>query len=186
MTTPEVILREVGTRDGLQSLATVLPTADKIAWCRTEAAAGCHEIEVCSFVPPALLPQFADSEAVVSAARQIPNLTVAVLVPNLKGAERAIAAQVDVINFVVSVSESHNQANVRRSRDQSLVQFAEIAARVKALPAEIRPRLASGLSTAFGCTIEGDVSPILRGAAQDGAAVPQRGGQDCVRRRSRR
>ena len=107
-------VREVGLRDGLQSLAEIMPTEQKIAWLDAEHAAGVREIEVSSFVPPKLLPQLADAEAVVRHALSLPGLTVSALIPNLKGAERGLALGVHEMNFVLSVSEGHNRSNVRR------------------------------------------------------------------------
>jgi hydroxymethylglutaryl-CoA lyase len=154
----DVFVREVGMRDGLQSIPEIMPTSDKKAWVTAEAAAGMPEIEVCSFVPPKLLPQFNDAAEVVEHALRIPGLTVAALMPNLKGAERGIALGIHKLNYVVSVSESHNQANVRRSRAESLADFARIAALIRSLPAAKRPKLGSGLATALGCTIEGRIA----------------------------
>jgi hydroxymethylglutaryl-CoA lyase len=134
-----------------------MPTAEKIAWCVAEAVAGVREIEVCSFAPPKLIAQFADAAEVAAAARAIPSLTVSALVPNAKGAERALEAGVDQITYVVSASESHNRANVRRSRQASIDEFAPIAALVKGREATRRPLLSVGLATAFGCAIEGRV-----------------------------
>jgi hydroxymethylglutaryl-CoA lyase len=94
----------------------------------------------------------------VAHALRIPGLTVAALMPNLKGAERGIEAGVHKLNYVVSVSESHNRANVRRSRAESIEDFGRIAALVRTLPAARRPKLAAGLATALGCTIEGPVA----------------------------
>src|SRR5487761_1855668 len=150
-------VREVGLRDGLQSIAQVMPTEQKIAWLDAEHAAGVREIEVSSFVPPKLLPQLADAEAVVRHALSLPGLTVSALIPNLKGAERGLALGVHEMNFVLSVSEGHNRANVRRSTAESIEDFRRVVALVHTLPAEQRPRLGCGLATAFGCTIEGDV-----------------------------
>jgi hydroxymethylglutaryl-CoA lyase len=160
----DVWVREVGMRDGLQSVQEFMPTEAKKAWCTAEAASGMPEIEVCSFVPPKLLPQFADAAEVVAHALQIPGLTVAALTPNLKGAENGVAAGVHKLNYVVSVSESHNQANVRRSRAESIEDFGRIAALIRGLPAERRPKLAGGLATALGCTLEGEiaVSEVVR------------------------
>lgn len=149
-----VRLREVGLRDGLQSIPQVMATDDKLAWIAAEAAAGVREIEVCSFVPPRLMPQFADAAEVVRRAREIEGLTVAALVPNARGAEAALAAGVHKINYVISASESHNRANVRRGREESLAAFAEVA-RLAEGSATV---LAGGVSTAFGCTIEGSVA----------------------------
>ena len=151
------IVREMGLRDGLQSVAAVMPTATKLDWIRREAAAGVREIEVASFVPPRLLPQMADAAAVVEGARQVPGLMVAALVPNLKGAERAVAAGAMKLNYVLSASESHNQANVRRPVAESLADFGRIVESCKALPEGSRPIVVGGLATCFGCTIEGAI-----------------------------
>ena len=165
-----VILREVGLRDGLQSIAHFMPTAAKCAWIDAEFAAGVHEIEVSSFVPPKLLPQFADAEAVVRHALGIPGLTVAALMPNLRGAERGLALGVHKLNYVVSVSESHNQSNVRRSTQESIDDFRRIVAAVRAAPNP--PILCAGMSTVFGCTFEGavDEDRVRRIAAELAAA----------------
>src|SRR6202158_6489957 len=106
-----IVLREVGMRDGLQSIATIMPTETKIAWLDAEYAAGVREIEVSSFVPPKLLPQLADAEAVVRYALTLPGLTVSALIPNLRGAERGLALGVREMNFVLAVSERHNRAH---------------------------------------------------------------------------
>jgi len=150
-------VREVGLRDGLQSIAEILPTEDKIAWLDAEHAAGVREIEVSSFVPPKLLPQLADAEAIVRHALSLPELTVSALIPNLKGAERGLALGVHEMNFVLSVSDGHNRANVRRSTEESVEDFRRVVALCHTAPAERRPRVACGLATAFGCTIEGAV-----------------------------
>ena len=150
-------IREVGLRDGLQSLAEVMPTEQKIAWLNAEYRAGVREIEVSSFVPPKLLPQLADAEAVVSHALSLPGLTVSALIPNLKGAERGLAFGVHEMNFVLSVSEGHNQSNVRRSTAASIEDFRRVVTLCHTAPADRRPRVACGLATAFGCTIEGAV-----------------------------
>jgi hydroxymethylglutaryl-CoA lyase len=150
-------VREVGLRDGLQSLAEILPTEDKIAWLDAEHAAGVRAIEVSSFVPPKLLPQLADAEAVVRHALTLPGLTVSALIPNQRGAERGLAQGVHEMNFVLSVSDGHNRANVRRSTAESIDDFRRVAALCRAAPEGQRPRLACGLATAFGCTIDGAV-----------------------------
>ena len=150
-------VREVGLRDGLQSIAEILPTEQKIAWLEAEHAAGVREIEVSSFVPPKLLPQLADAEAIVQHALSLPGLTVSALIPNLRGAERGLALGVHEMNFVLSVSEGHNRANVRRTTAESVEDFRRVVALCHTAPAERRPRVACGLATAFGCTIEGAV-----------------------------
>jgi hydroxymethylglutaryl-CoA lyase len=150
-------IREVGLRDGLQSIAEILPTEQKITWLEAEHAAGVREIEVSSFVPPKLLPQLADAETVVHRALALPGLTVSALIPNLRGAERGLALGVHEMNFVLSVSEGHNRANVRRTTAESIEDFRRVVALCHTAPAERRPRVACGLATAFGCTIEGAV-----------------------------
>ena len=150
-------VHEVGLRDGLQNIKTVVPTDLKFAWIKAEAAAGVRDIEVCSFVPPKLLPQFADAEEITRRALTIPGITVTALMPNLKGAERGAALGVHRLNYVVSVSEGHNLNNVRRSTAESLADLKRIADFLKGIEAGKRPRLLCGLATSFGCTIEGNV-----------------------------
>ena len=154
-----ILISEVGPRDGLQSIATVMPLDAKKAWIDAEAAAGVTEIEIGSFVPAKLLPQLADTAEVVRYARTIPGLTVAALVPNLRGAEAAVEAGVHKITLPLSVSETHSLRNVRRTHAQMLEEARAIAAMIAALPVERRPRFEGGLSTAFGCTLEGHVPP---------------------------
>jgi hydroxymethylglutaryl-CoA lyase len=153
----DVLISEVGPRDGLQSISTILPLALKKAWVTAEAAAGVREIEVGSFVPAALLPQLADTAEVVRHAKTIPGLTVAVLVPNLKGAEAAIAAGADKISLPLSASETHSLRNVRRTHAQMIAEATAIAALIRSLPGGRRPHFEGALSTAFGCTIEGAI-----------------------------
>lgn len=154
-----VWLREVGLRDGLQNIAMFMPTEQKKNWIGAEFALGMPEIEVTSFVPPKLLPQFVDAEEVARYALSLEGLAVNALVPNLKGAERALALGVTQVNFVQSVSESHNQANVRRSTRESMEDFKRIIALRDSLPTSpSHMRVAGGLATSFGCTIEGRVS----------------------------
>jgi hydroxymethylglutaryl-CoA lyase len=154
----DVLVSEVGPRDGLQSIPTLLPLHLKKAWVTAEAAAGVREIEVGSFVPASLLPQLADTAEVVRHAKTIPGLTVAVLVPNLKGAEAAIEAGADKISLPVSASETHSLRNVRRTHEQMIEAAAAIAALIRTLPKDRRPHFEGALSTAFGCTIEGAIA----------------------------
>lgn len=155
--TTRIRISEVGPRDGLQSISRVMPTEAKKAWIAAEAAAGVTEIEVGSFVPPSLLPQMADTAEIVAFAKTLPGLDVAVLVPNLKGAELAIAAGADKLSIPFSMSESHSIKNVRKDHAAMIEQIGAIAALVAALPEGRRPHFEVGLSTAFGCTIEGPV-----------------------------
>lgn len=161
-------ISEVGPRDGLQSITPIMPTEAKKAWIAAEYAAGVREIEVGSFVPATLLPQLADTAELVAYGRTLPDLTVAVLVPNARGAEGAIAAGAHKITIPVSVSETHSLRNVRRTHVQMLEEAAKIAEMIAAAPADRRPRFEGGLSTAFGCTIEGQVpeTAVLKLAEQ--------------------
>jgi len=152
-----ILISEVGPRDGLQSIKNIMPLEAKKAWIAAEAAAGVREIEVGSFVPAKLLPQLADTAQVVEFARGIEGLTVAVLVPNLKGAEAAVAAGAHKITIPLSASETHSLKNVRRTHAQMLDETRAIVALLRDLPAERRPKFEGGLSTAFGCTLEGEV-----------------------------
>ena len=153
----DVIVREVGLRDGLQIHPTFMPTESKIAWIEAEAAAGVSEIEVTSYVPAKLIPQFADAEEVTRRALTVAGLTVAALIPNSKGAERGLALGVHKLNFVMSVSRTHNLKNVRREREESVADFRRIVEMVRAQPEGRRPKVVGGLSTALGCSYEGRV-----------------------------
>ena len=167
---PDVLISEVGPRDGLQSVARTMPTPAKLAWIAALHAAGLREIEVGSFVPARLLPQMADVAEVVAFARTLPGLTVMALVPNRRGAEAAIAAGVHKLTLPVSASEAHSLANVRRTRAQMLDELRSVAA----LRAEIAPQVGIevGISTAFGCTLQGrvDEDDVVRIAAEAVAA----------------
>jgi hydroxymethylglutaryl-CoA lyase len=154
----DVFLREVGLRDGLQIHSTFMPTEQKLAWIRAEAAAGMPEIEVTSYVPARVIPQFADAEAVTVQALGTPGLTVAALVPNLRGAERGMELGVHKLNFVMSVSRTHNLKNVRREREESMADFSRIVERIREQPEGHRPIICGGLSTALGCSYEGRIS----------------------------
>ncbi len=154
----DVLVSEVGPRDGLQSSDSIMPTEAKKAWIAAEAAAGVLEIEVGSFVPPKLLPQLADTGEIVAFAREIPNLTVAALVPNFKGAENAVKAGAHKITLPLSVSETHSKANLRKTHAEVLEEVRRIVELLDTLPAGQRPAFEGGLSTAFGCTLEGEVA----------------------------
>jgi len=153
----DILVSEVGPRDGLQSIAAIMPTEAKKAWIAAEAAAGVREIEVGSFVPAKLLPQLADTAEIVAFAKTIPDLTVAVLVPNARGAAAAIAAGADKITLPLSVSETHSLANLRRTHAQVIDEARAIAALIAARPVGQRPHFEGSLSTVFGCTLEGPI-----------------------------
>ena len=148
-----ILISEVGPRDGLQSIDRVMPLDAKKAWIRAEAEAGVREIEVGSFVPAALLPQMADTEELVRFARTLPGLNVVALVPNAKGAERAVAAGVHGMSIPFSMSETHSQRNVRKSHPEMVAEIGAVAG----IAAAAGVHFAVGLSTAFGCTIEGAI-----------------------------
>ena len=157
-----VVIREVGLRDGLQSIARVLPTVQKVEWIRAAYAAGQREIEVGSFVPARLLPQLADTAELVAFAKTLPGLFTSVLVPNLKGAERAIECEADLMLVPLSASHAHSLANLRKTPDEVVQEIARIRAARDATGS--RCLIEVGLGTAFGCTIQGRVEPaeVLR------------------------
>lgn len=152
---PQILVSEVGPRDGLQSIAAVMSTPAKLRWITALAAAGLREIEVCSFVPPKLLPQMADAADVVAGARQLPGLAVAALAPNLRGARAAFEAGAVKVTLPVSVSEAHSLANVRKTHAQMRDEVAAVVALRNAQFPNVK--LEAGLSTAFGCTLAGQV-----------------------------
>jgi hydroxymethylglutaryl-CoA lyase len=154
---PEVLICEVGPRDGLQNAKHLMPTATKKAWISALAAAGLREIEVGSFVPPKLIPAMADTAEIVAHARGIPGLRVVALAPNLKGMQRAVDAGAHKITFPVSASRAHSLANVRMTPEQMIDEVRRCAQLRDSLPAAQRPELEGAVSTAFGCTMQGEV-----------------------------
>ncbi|HEX8374486.1 MAG TPA: hydroxymethylglutaryl-CoA lyase [Geminicoccaceae bacterium] len=155
--TPRVTVREVGPRDGLQMAKTIMPTEAKLRWITAMVAAGVPEMEVASFVPPTAMPQMADAAEVTRAVRAThPGLRVVALAPNLRGAQNAAAAGAQSIIMPVSASEAHSQANVRRSRADQVAELARVVAWAKTLGPGA-PRIEGGISTAFGCSLQGEV-----------------------------
>ncbi len=151
----DILISEVGPRDGLQSISAVMQTENKKQWITDLAAAGVKEIEVGSFVSRKLLPQMADTAEIVSYARTLPDLFVTALVPNLRGAQDAFAAGVQKVTIPVSVSEPHSLANVNKTHEQIFAEVAKIVAYRNEHHPEIE--IEAGLSTVFGCTIQGVV-----------------------------
>ena len=153
----DVLVSEVGPRDGLQSIKRAMPTEVKHKWIRALAAAGLKEIEVASFVPPKLLPQMADAAEVVREAVKIPGITVLALVPNMRGFQDAVAAGAPKITLTVSASEAHSMSNIRMTCAQAIESAKRIVEFRNTLPAGQRPAIEVGVSTAFGCTLQGAV-----------------------------
>ncbi len=162
-TTPApIIVREVGLRDGLQSIATVLATERKLDWIEAAHAAGQREIEVGSFVPARHLPQMADTARVLAHARTLPGLKASVLIPNLRGAQAAIEGQAHLMLLPLSASHAHSLANLRRTPDEVVTEMARIRAERDASGSATL--IEGGVGTAFGCTLQGEVRPgeVLR------------------------
>ncbi|WP_439686764.1 Isopropylmalate/homocitrate/citramalate synthase [Cupriavidus oxalaticus] len=158
----QAVIREVGLRDGLQSIRTILPTASKLAWIRGAYAAGLRELEVGSFVPARLLPQLADTAELVAFARTLPGMFTSVLVPNLRGAQDALACGADLMIVPLSASHAHSLANLRKTPDEVVAEVARIRAARDASGA--KTLIEGGVGTAFGCTLQGhvDADEVLR------------------------
>ena len=172
MNTETITVREVGLRDGLQSIQRVLPTAHKLRWLQLAHVAGLREIEVGSFVPAKLLPQLADTAELVAFAKTLPGLVTSVLVPNLKGAQRAIETGADAMLLPLSASHAHSLANLRATPNEVVADIAAI--RTARDAAGSKCLIEVGISTAFGCTIQGEVKPaevlrLLRAVLDAGA-----------------
>jgi len=168
----QVTIRDVSLRDGLQMLRQPVATAEKLAWVRSAYGAGLREMEIGAFVPPRSMPQLADTAEVLSFAKTLSGLTTHVLVPNLRGAERAMAEEADAMVLPLSASHAHSLANMRRTPDEVVAEIGYIRAARDAAGA--RTRLEVGISTAFGCTIQGLVDPrevvrLVQGALDAGA-----------------
>ncbi|HOB65779.1 hydroxymethylglutaryl-CoA lyase [Ottowia sp.] len=146
-------MQEVGTRDGLQMEAQFVPTEDKIALIDALSATGLAKIEVTSFTSPTAIPALRDAEIVMREIRRAPGVVYTALVPNVRGAERAIESRTDELNLVMSTSETHNLANLRMTREQSFAGLVQVvrAAQAARVPVNV------SLSCVFGCPMEGDV-----------------------------
>jgi isopropylmalate/homocitrate/citramalate synthase len=171
-----VVVREVGPRDGLQNASAIMPTQAKLAWIAAMTAAGIREMEVASFVPPAAMPQMADAAEVTRAVRSAhPSLRVIVLAPNLRGVQNAAAAGAQSIILPVSASEAHSQSNVRRSRAEQVAEVRRVIEWTRSLGGDA-PRIEVGISTAFGCSLQGivperDVISLAASLAETGVDV---------------
>ncbi len=159
---PDVLICEVGPRDGLQNAHHLMPTPAKKRWIGALAAAGLREIEVGSFVPPKLIPAMADTGEIVAYARTLAGVKVVALAPNLKGFQRALESGAHKVTFPVSASRLHSQSNVRMTPEQMVEEVRKCAA----LP-HPGVEIEGAVSTAFGCTLQGAVpeDEVLRIAA---------------------
>jgi hydroxymethylglutaryl-CoA lyase len=168
----DVQICEVGPRDGLQNARHLMPTEAKKRWIGALAAAGLREIEVGSFVPPKLIPAMADTGEIVAYARALSGVKVVALAPNVKGFERAVAAGAHKITFPVSASRRHSESNVRMTPEQMVEEVRQCAA----LRGADGPEIEGAVSTAFGCTLQGEVpeDDVVR------LAVALAGFCDCV------
>lgn len=153
----KILISEVGPRDGLQNCDGVMPTDVKKRWIQGLYDAGVREIEVGSFVPPKLFPQLADTAEVVSFGKTLSGLKVLALIPNLRGAQNALDAGVDAVTMPLSASETHSLRNMRQTHDQIIENVKKIRKLFNSAPQNTRPRFEGGVSTAFGCSIEGHV-----------------------------
>ena len=166
-----IYFNEVVTRDGFQMEPEFVPTDDKVALIDALSTCGYAKIEVTSFVSPKAIPMLRDADEVMGRIQRVPGVEYTVLVPNLRGAERAFEAQADELNLVMSMSETHNLANLRMTMAQSFAALSEIIKRAEGL-AEINV----SLSTAFGCPMKGDVAQsVVLGYAQRFADAGVRG-----------
>src|SRR4051794_12099907 len=150
-------IQEVGLRDGLQAECRFVPTPDKIALADALSRAGLAKLEVSSFVSPKAVPVLADAVEVFGGIERRPGVVYSALVPNLRGAERAVDAGVDEMNLVMSASESHNLSNLRMTRAQSFAGLMDVAA----LAQQHGVRVNVSLSCSFGCPMEGDVASAV-------------------------
>ena len=151
----DILISEVGPRDGLQSVSRVMATADKFRWLDALIAAGVREIEVASFVPARLMPQMADAAEVVRYAVAQPGVSIVALVPNFKGAQAAIAAGAHKLTIPTSASVAHSLANVRKTREEMIAEVRSICAYRDEVAPQVE--IEAGVSVAFGCTLQGAV-----------------------------
>ena len=157
-TSDMVLISEVGPRDGLQSIKSIMSTEGKRLWLNALYQAGLKEIEVCSFVPASLLPQMADAREITSYAKSLRKGMVLALAPNLKGAQSAIQSGVDKVTIPVSASESHSLANVKKTRQEMIYEVKKIIEYKNQTSPNVLIEV--GISTAFGCTLQGSVSEL--------------------------
>lgn len=148
-----LFMQEVATRDGFQNEKTFIETEQKIALIDELSLCGYAKIEVTSFTSPKAIPALRDAEAVMADIKRQPGVEYTVLVPNVRGAERALACGIDEANLVMSVSEPHNRSNLRMTREQSFAQLKDVVGVIGSGPVAVNV----SLSTVFGCPMQGDV-----------------------------
>jgi hydroxymethylglutaryl-CoA lyase len=151
-----VIVTDVVCRDGFQDEVRIISTEAKLDLLKRLVAAGLRSIEATSFVHPKVVPQMADADTLIARAPRVPGVRYSALLPNLKGAQRAVAAGIDEVHLVVSASDSHNRANLNRTTAQSLEQLAEVSAYLRREAPTVS--IVGTLATAFGCPFEGEVA----------------------------
>ncbi|RJX77386.1 hydroxymethylglutaryl-CoA lyase [Pseudomonas sp. LS-2] len=149
-----LFMQEVATRDGFQNEKTFIDTQDKIALIDELSLCGYARIEVTSFTSPKAIPALRDAEAVMAGIRRQPGVEYTVLVPNVRGAERALGCGIDEANLVMSVSEPHNRSNLRMTREQSFAQLTDVIDVIGQGPVAVNV----SLSTVFGCPMQGEVA----------------------------
>lgn len=154
LTRARAYIQEVAPRDGFQNEAVFIPTDAKIALINALSHAGLAKIEATSFTSPKAIPALADAEAVMQGIERVPGVCYTALVPNVRGAERAVASRVDEFNLVMSVSETHNLTNLRMSREQSAAALTETLK----LAHDAHVPVNVSLSCVFGCPMEGNVA----------------------------
>jgi hydroxymethylglutaryl-CoA lyase len=150
---PRLYIQEVAPRDGFQNESRFIDTQDKIRFIDALSQCGYAKIEATSFTSPKAIPALRDAEIVMHEIARRPGVVYTALVPNVRGAERAVSCKVDEINLVMSVSETHNRANLRMSRDQSFAQLSDVIEAVRGSGVAVNV----SLSTVFGCPMEGDI-----------------------------
>lgn len=151
---PRIFMQEVATRDGFQNEVQFIPTEDKIRVIDALSECGFAKIEVTSFTSPKAIPALRDAEDVMHQIKRVQGVEYTVLVPNVRGAERALSCGIDEANLVMSASETHNRANLRMTREQSFAQLEQVVKAISGSPVAIN----ISLSTVFGCPMEGDIS----------------------------
>lgn len=150
-----VLIKEVGPRDGLQNEKQIISTEEKVSWINSLSETGLSYIEVSSFVHPKWIPQLADAAEVLGGIQRKQGITYAVLVPNLRGLDRALEANVDEVNVFMSASEAHNQNNINKSIEDTYPVLEQVVREAKAARKTVR----GYLSTVIGCPYEGPVAP---------------------------